>query len=310
METPWDSHMNGESYSSAKTVRNRVLLCLPRRLQHLIKKAYYPGWIKRYREDLWEGSQAARTLIRPGDHVVDVGANLGYVTYMLSKWVGPQGIVHSIEPVPDTFDLLSHTMRRLHVENVRLHPCAAGKEDGRAAMGIPKAEQGGPDYYRSRFVQAHEDTAYPETVMVDVRALDTLCGDIRGRMSFIKIDVEGWENEVVEGAGQVVGPSHVHPLGFDTGVPDHVDAAQLVQTMPLGVEVDEAVEAPGRRPHPLRIEALLGTTEQLPAKTKQSHDVSDLVPVVSTRPCCRRRDAGDSSYFRGPCRSEAFHDRG
>jgi len=196
--------MNSESRSSAKTFRNRLLLCLPRRLQHLVKRAYYPGWIKRYGEDSWKGSQAAKTLIRPGDHVVDVGANLGYVTYMLSKWVGPQGIVHSIEPVPDTFDLLSHTMRRLHVGNVRLHCCAVGKEDGRAAMGIPGAEQGGLDYYRSRFVQAHEDDAYPETVTVDVRTLDSLCGDIRGRLSFVKIDVEGGENEVVAGASRTL----------------------------------------------------------------------------------------------------------
>ena len=57
-------------------------------------------------------------LVGPGDFVIDVGAFVGFYSALLSHLVGPSGEVWSIEPMPDTFDILSYNVRTLQLKNV------------------------------------------------------------------------------------------------------------------------------------------------------------------------------------------------
>ena len=55
-------------------------------------------------QSFWEADiEPIKKLVEPGDFVVDLGANIGWYSNVLSGLVGDQGKVFSIEPIPDTF---------------------------------------------------------------------------------------------------------------------------------------------------------------------------------------------------------------
>src|ERR1039458_7626249 len=57
--------------------------------------------------------------LRPGDVCIDVGANIGYYTLIMSKAVGPQGQVYAFEPVPPTFNYLNKILTETKSFNVK-----------------------------------------------------------------------------------------------------------------------------------------------------------------------------------------------
>src|SRR5581483_5730023 len=69
--------------------------------------AYWPLYMGMEHEP--EATSAARQLVRPGDVVIDVGANYGWFTTLFAQAVGPTGHVYAFEPVPATYErLLEH----------------------------------------------------------------------------------------------------------------------------------------------------------------------------------------------------------
>ena len=69
-----------------------------------VKKLYYARTIGTF----WEPDvQPIKRLVKPGDFAIDLGANIGWYSHVLANLVGENGRVYSIEPIPDTFRLLS-----------------------------------------------------------------------------------------------------------------------------------------------------------------------------------------------------------
>src|SRR3954465_407097 len=63
-----------------------------------------------------------KRLLKPGDHFVDCGANIGYFTLMAARCVGPSGNIDAFEPQAANFERLSANLRRNHLaDRVRLH---------------------------------------------------------------------------------------------------------------------------------------------------------------------------------------------
>src|SRR5215469_11112259 len=83
------------------------------------QKSYY-AYLIGHTSETWMERDAvvARKLISPGDTVLDIGANIGVYSRMLSRCVGPQGTVYAFEPIPHTFDFLSNNIRKLGLKNV------------------------------------------------------------------------------------------------------------------------------------------------------------------------------------------------
>lgn len=137
-------------------------------------------------------AQMFTDLIRPGSVVVDVGANIGAHTLHFSQLVGPAGQVHAFEPQRLVFQMLCANVALNGIENVYCSQTAVGVERTtiRLATADPNAEQnfGG----LSLAVLASE-----RGELVEVRPLDVEC-------NFLKIDVEGMETEVLEGAREVI----------------------------------------------------------------------------------------------------------
>lgn len=125
--------------------------------------------------------------LREQDTFVDVGANVGSYTVLASAVVGCRTI--SLEPVPSTYRNLQANVRINGIEAlVDLHHCAAGAELGEVWFRTDLDTM-------NRVVEAH---AAVQKEMVQVRRLDDV---FHGRVAAIwKIDVEGYEEQVLRGA--------------------------------------------------------------------------------------------------------------
>lgn len=181
---------------------------LPRPLACSLRRGYYLSLVRRFRHEEWPPCAGVRQLLQAGQRAVDVGANIGHVTLFLSRCVGEGGRVYSIEPIPETFDVLRHNIRKLGLRNVELLNCALSSREGEARMAVPEYEDGGRNYYESRVVEPGEAGGGALTVTVRLRRLDELLGGAPAPIHFIKVDAEGHELEVLLGAGQIVRRDH------------------------------------------------------------------------------------------------------
>src|SRR5438093_618619 len=75
--------------------------------------------------------------VKPGDHVLDVGANMGQFTAHLSQLVGESGLVHAFEPNVAHFKILTSI-----AQNVRIWPFAVGNQMSLQQLHIPAGLDG------------------------------------------------------------------------------------------------------------------------------------------------------------------------
>jgi FkbM family methyltransferase len=150
----------------------------------------------------WEPNLTAwiqRRLAR-GDTFVDVGANAGYYTLLAARLVGAEGRVISIEPSPTIFRLLSEAIAANRSTNVTAIQAAAGRTRDKATIFRGPDDQLGWSSLRSDW----KTTLYSEAV-VDVFPLDDLVSqDDRKGVRIVKIDVEGFEVDVIAGALELI----------------------------------------------------------------------------------------------------------
>ena len=140
---------------------------------------------------------------------IDVGANFGSYTKLFSESVGREGSVHSVEPVPETFDYLHYNVRHLGLSNVFLYQVAASDCPGMSRMSMPLWHGG-----RRNIYEAHLDEA--GDIAVRVMRLDDLFAGMKP--AFIKIDVEGNELQLIMGAKQLL-TTHHPPLLVEVSSP-------------------------------------------------------------------------------------------
>ena len=143
---------------------------------------------------VWEpnASQILSRLVRPGDVVVDVGANIGYYSLLFSKLVGPAGEVIAIEALPKLAQILSHNVNRNGAANVRVVNAAVTGESGEVVV-----YEAPPTNIGMTTVRA--DRNFPAAATVTGFPLDRIlsCEQTK-RTRLIKIDIEGGEPPVVD----------------------------------------------------------------------------------------------------------------
>lgn len=135
-------------------------------------------------------------LIAPGDTVIDVGANIGTHTLSFSRAVGPSGRVIAFEPHPVLFQLLRHNLEQNRAANVRVENAAVGSSRG--TVRIPTIDLQSHANFGSFTVEVLESSPDPGVPMVAVDEVDV------GRPRLLKVDVEGWEPEVLRGAARTI----------------------------------------------------------------------------------------------------------
>lgn len=201
---------------SAGSVINK----LPQPIRRVIRRFYYRRIVKAYRESDWEWSPVVMPLIPEGGVVFDIGANVGYLSKLFAERVGKDGSVFSAEPIPDTHDALSSSMKSLYPGVVTVYQCCISSESGSVEMVVPTYEGGGENFYESHIKTGGETATSDRTFRVDAFTLDQLVEKAGVKPDFIKIDVEGHELAVVQG-GQGLLQQNGPPLLIEvTGDPD------------------------------------------------------------------------------------------
>lgn len=127
--------------------------------------------------------------------LVDVGANFGAYTSLFSSLAGPQGRVLAFEPAPATYAMLDELVRSAPLRNVRPYPMAVGRERGRA--GLTDLGEPGNSGLASLRPGGGPGEDLVEVDVVSLSDIDELVGS---EIDMVKVDVEGFEEEVLAGA--------------------------------------------------------------------------------------------------------------
>jgi len=153
-----------------------------------------------------------RAWLRPGDCVVDIGANHGWFSLLMAAVVGPAGVVVASEPMPEMLRALRHNLELNGELDVRLLPVAFGAETGEVELhmfaGLPHGHTSVSSLGRSDYVV---------TTAPVQRFDDALAGE---QPLFVKLDVEGAELDVLRGAEAVLAgprpPSWLIEVNYET----------------------------------------------------------------------------------------------
>jgi FkbM family methyltransferase len=152
--------------------------------------------VRRLTDDLWHVLpwrehgifRAMRTLLRPGDILVDAGANIGVYTLLASRLVGPAGRVIAIEMMPDTAAILRRHVRENGCGNVEIVERAlSDRTDDIVVARVPAGRHGQASI-------ALRETPGAQVAHREVRTitLDDACRGI-DRIRLMKLDLEGAE---------------------------------------------------------------------------------------------------------------------
>lgn len=137
-----------------------------------------------------------RSLLRPGDACLDVGAHVGFHALVAAQAVGPQGRVVAVEPQPYNCDKILTNAELNGLANLVVVAAAAGEADGVVRLHNQKRND------KARLTLAGKGVSDVGTAFeVPIVRIDTVARRHGlDRVRLIKIDVEGYEAEVLRGA--------------------------------------------------------------------------------------------------------------
>ncbi len=202
---------------------------LPNRWQAELKRLRYARQIRRgtFATDEPEYDQLSE-LVRPGDWVLDIGANVGHYTKRFSELVGAHGRVIAFEPTPATFSLLAANTQGFAHPNVTLLNAAVSDHFDEVGLSIPKFDSGLTNYYEAHLSPAADSGLSVLTVSIDALGIDH-------RIALVKIDAEDHESFVLAGMRNLI--ERDHPiLIVETGVPAVVDGLAALGYAPEKLE--------------------------------------------------------------------------
>jgi FkbM family methyltransferase len=166
---------------------------LPSSLTHYIRKVRYTkamsGNLDQYELEM----PFLKKLVHEGDAVIDIGANMGWYTRILSEIVGPGGLVLSVEPIPYTYGILEYMVKTLNLANVRTLQRAVSDTDADVVMELPENADGETDYYLARIIADNDGASKAPLVRVPAITLPALFSKAGKKIAFVKVDVEGFE---------------------------------------------------------------------------------------------------------------------
>ncbi len=176
-----------------------------------------------YKLDGREWWDNERRLIEPyvkaGDVAVDVGANLGFMSGVLSSLTGSEGHVHSFEPNPKIFARLLEVVEANHYGTISAYNMGCGKQEDSMTLHCP-ASSG----QASLRPGAGIERSSREKKNVRIVKLDEFLGPKLERLDFLKIDTEGFEDQVIFGASGLI--CRFHPVIYIELCSEYLDSSE------------------------------------------------------------------------------------
>jgi FkbM family methyltransferase len=134
------------------------------------------------------------SLVRSGMRIVDVGANIGLYSFLLSKLTGSNGSIVAFEPDPKLFSTLHYNCKANGIQNIKLFEYALGDTNGTIAFQRSSLNSGD-----NRIGNALE---MADSVQVRLTRMDDVLED--HGVDFVKIDVQGHEFGVFKGMQKIL----------------------------------------------------------------------------------------------------------
>jgi FkbM family methyltransferase len=212
-------------YQVKRLLKRTAWKILPYSAIQFIKKRHYLRLLRSLLLEKESELRVVRYLVKPGDFVIDIGANIGVYSKILSELVGPDGHVYSIEPFPSTFEILRYNVRKLRLDNVEPLNVAVSDSQRIVTMAIPYDSSGAEIHYRASIVTNPVEKGKIETANVHATTIDTRFLSESGTISFIKCDVEGHELACIKGATKFLARSQPAWLIEVSGEPDDTNSA-------------------------------------------------------------------------------------
>jgi FkbM family methyltransferase len=174
-------------------------------LSDYIQRHMYAGSFER------EESRIVRQMLRSGMTFVDVGANVGYYTALASRLVGPTGSVLAFEPSEYAFPRLSRMIEVNGLTNVRAIKCALADTAGERLL-FGAVDEDVYDIHTATMVP--NDNSHRAVVRTDT--LDHMAEQLNiKQIDFMKIDVDGFEPLVLQGATGLIGEGRISHILFE-----------------------------------------------------------------------------------------------
>jgi methyltransferase, FkbM family len=189
----------------------------------LFRSAYF--LYKRYIEDDLQSLVGSRPALVHGGNVLDIGANIGFTATVLARATEPGYQVYAFEPEPHNFATLQETANRRTFESkIIAVPCAVGAEEGTVELWQNLCHHADHRVITDQFRLAVSDVA---GITVPMISIDQFLARNPGPVSFVKIDVQGFELPVCQGMSRTLemnrdltivleyAPVAMRNLGFD-----------------------------------------------------------------------------------------------
>ena len=134
--------------------------------------------------------------VKSGNVVIDVGAHIGYYTLLFANLVKDKGHVWAFEPSGENFKLLKKNIEVNGCQNVTLINKAVSNNSGLTKLYLSKTSQADHKTY---------DAGDPRSfIEVSAVSLDDYFREFKGKVDFVKIDVQGSETKVISGMEKIM----------------------------------------------------------------------------------------------------------
>jgi FkbM family methyltransferase len=158
-------------------------------------------------------SEVIARLAQPGETVIDVGANVGYMTLLARVVVSPRGRVIAFEPHPELYrvalDNVALSERHAAAAPVELHNLALADRTGTAELAVPEEFNRNDGIARLNWQRSGDSRA----ISVDVATIDSMVGS--EPVGLLKLDVEGHELSVLQGAQIALASRRIRHIVFE-----------------------------------------------------------------------------------------------
>lgn len=146
----------------------------------------------------YETADFVERVLKPGMTFLDIGAHIGEYTLLAAQLVGSEGKVYAFEPQPSLFPILAKNVKQNGLEHVELNQTAVSNSEGKIEFAV--ASESSVSSIRNN---ASDESKY-KLIHVKSVSLDNFWSKHTGRIDLIKIDVEGAEKLVFEGAKRLM----------------------------------------------------------------------------------------------------------